>query len=127
MALAGVATAGAQEPQPQAEQGAPGDAGTQRGTARILGRSGCQNKPFTVRIRGTFISRVTFTIDGREFTRVRIRTGTFTIRIDPKRFRRGSHLVTALVQFRTVSGTRSRTLRLRFSRCPQRGSPNFTG
>jgi hypothetical protein len=101
-----------------------------RGNARLTGPSGCVYRPFTAVVRGRQIRRVTFFLDGR---RVVVRNGRsgqrrFTARIRPGSLRSGVHRVTARVQFRNASRTRSRTLVLSFQRCVRLApSPRFTG
>ena len=97
-----------------------------RGTARIAGATGCQRKAFKVRVRGTQIRKVVFTIDGRRVTKVSRSGGVYTITIDPMKYRPGSHLVQAKATFRASSNTRAKTMRLRFARCI-RTAPAFTG
>jgi hypothetical protein len=101
-----------------------------RGSARLTGPSGCVYRPFTAVVRGRQIRRVTFFLDGRRVVVRNARGGQrrFTARIRPGSLRSGVHRVTARVQFRTASRTRSRTLVLSFQRCVRLApSPRFTG
>ena len=81
---------------------------------------------FRATVRGSQISRVVFSIDGR---RIGSRTGSpFSV---STRARPGRHVVTARVTFR--DGTQARTLRLPYRACaaavrrPRRGPSQFTG
>jgi hypothetical protein len=101
-----------------------------RGSARLTGPSGCVYRPFNAVVRGRQIRRVTFFLDGRRVARRNGRSGQrrFTARIRPGSLGSGVHRVTARVQFRTASRTRSRTLVLSFQRCVRLApSPRFTG
>ena len=81
---------------------------------------------FRATVRGSQISRVVFSIDGR---RIGSRTGSpFSVSV---RARPGRHVVTARVTFR--DDTQARTLRLPYRACaaalrrPRRGPSRFTG
>ena len=114
--------------QPPGEQEVAGER-VPRGQARLAGATGCRNKPFTMSVRGSQIRNVVFAIDGRRVKRVR-RAGSgrvYSIEIDPRRYREGSHLVTAKVTFTTASNTPSKRFRARFVRCARRVAPAFTG
>ena len=101
-----------------------------RGTAAISGRTGCQGTPFRVSVSGSEIARVVFTMDG---TVVRMLSkpnsgSRWVLPVNPRTKRPGIHRVLARVIFTTRSGTRSRTLRVTFSRCARRAAtPAFTG
>lgn len=100
-----------------------------RGAARIAGKTGCVARKFTVRVRGTQIAYVVFRIDGKRVRTVRTanKSGAFVLTIDPRKFKAGSHLVSARSVFKAESQTKAKTLRLRFSRCIRRTAPAFTG
>lgn len=101
-----------------------------RGTARIAGRSGCVTRNFNVTVTGRQIRRVTFFVDGKSVrTLTRPNRGSrFVLQIRPNTLRRGTHRVLARTTFTSASATRSRTLRVVFSRCARAASaPQFTG
>ena len=101
------------------------------GAARFRGPRRCVNRVFSAVVTGRQIRRVVFTIDGRRYrtvTRPNARR-QWLARINPRRFARGVHRVTARVTFVRGAGA-SRTLRIAFQRCPraaQRVAPRFTG
>jgi hypothetical protein len=101
------------------------------GTARIAGARTCPVRPFSVRVSGRQIRRVTFTVDGRRVGSVTRadRLGRFQARIDPRRLRAGVHRVQARVEFVRGAGS-ARTLRMSFRICARPAAqvqPNFTG
>jgi len=101
-----------------------------RGAAAIRGRTGCQGTAFTVAVTGRQIERVIFTLDGKIVrTLSRPNSGSrWILPVNPRKLRTGVHRVLARTIFRSQSGTRSRTLRVSFSRCSRRASsPAFTG
>jgi hypothetical protein len=83
-------------------------------------RPGCATKPFLAWVRGDRIRRVRFRLDGRTLRSVAVADwrGRYGARIDPARLRNGSHVVNARIEFVTTSGLRTRTVRLRFTKCP---------
>ena len=114
---------------PQGEQDVLGERVTP-GSARLGGRTGCQGKAFYVRVKGKQIDRVTFRIDGKvkKVVRRADSQGRFKFRVDPRKFKRGSHKVTARAVFSAASQTRPKTMSLRFSRCVRAAqAPAFTG
>ena len=114
--------------QPQGQQQVLGDRVTP-GSARLAAATGCRSRPLKVTIRGRSIRRVVFTVDGKRITKVRAsQAGTvYSITIDPRKYKAGSHAVKAVVTFTAASGTRPKTLRSRFSRCVRAAQPAFTG
>ena len=81
-------------------------------------------------VTGRQIRQVAFTLDGRVVRRLtRPNSGSrYVLPVNPRRMRTGVHRILARVTFTTNSGTRSRTLRVTFSRCARRAaSPQFTG
>ena len=102
---------------------------TEPGTARLAGRSGCVARAFNAVVRGRSITKVVFRIDGKK--RATLRTpdakGRYKLRVNPKAFRPGSHLLVARSTFASDSGTPPKTMRLRFQRCVRRTVPAFTG
>lgn len=102
----------------------------QRGTAAIRGRTGCQGTAFNVVVSGRQISRVVFTLDGRVVrTLTAPNSGSlYKLAVSPRTLKPGVHRVLARTTFSSNSGTRSRVLRVTFSRCARRASaPAFTG
>lgn len=100
------------------------------GAARLLGPSGCAGKPFRVRVAGTRVARVVFTLDGKRLQTLRRPNfrGQFAVRINPSKLRVGVHRLRATVTFESASRTRPRTMRLSFQRCARRlQAPRFTG
>jgi hypothetical protein len=102
-----------------------------RGTARIAGARTCPVNPFSVRVTGRQIRRVTFTVDGRRVATVTRadRLGRFQARVDPRRLRSGTHRVQARVEFVRGAGS-ARTLRMSFRTCARPAAqvaPKFTG
>jgi uncharacterized repeat protein (TIGR01451 family) len=100
------------------------------GRARLLGPTGCRANTFRARVAGTRIARVVFMLDGKRIktlTRRNFRR-TFAIRINPARLSIGVHRLIARVTFERGSGTRARSYRLSFQRCPRAlRAPRFTG
>jgi hypothetical protein len=68
----------------------------------------CARRPFAAVLTGSGVERVDFRVDRRRLRSVRRagRDGRFALRIDPVRFKRGRHTVTAHVFFST-SATRA--------------------
>ena len=99
------------------------------GTARIAGATGCVARRFNVVVRGTQISRVEFRIDGKKRATLHKpdSKGRYILRVDPKKFKPGSHLLVAKSVFTAASNTPAKSLRLRFARCVRRTAPAFTG
>ena len=97
------------------------------GSARLVGPSGCVAKVFTLRVRGTKIARAVFTLDGKVVA-VRTSSQTFSLTINPAKFKVGVHHVVVRVTFEAGSGTKAKTLRLAFQRCSRAlRAPRFTG
>ncbi len=100
------------------------------GSARLAGATGCRPKPFTVRVKGKSISRVEFSVDGKKRKTVSRpdSAGRYKFKIDPRKFKKGSHKVVARAVFDPESGTRPKSMTLRFSRCVRAAqAPAFTG
>lgn len=106
------------------ETSAPG------GTARAIAPTGCVTRNFNVQVSGRQIRRVVFYLNGKKVqTLTRPNLGNrFALPVRPNTLRRGTHRVLAVTYFTNASGTRSRTLRVTFSRCARRAvQPRFTG
>jgi hypothetical protein len=100
------------------------------GRASLSRPSGCIIGPkVAVSVRGKGIARVTFWVDGRRMATVtRARQGRYSLVLDTRKVKVGSHRVTARVWFKASAATRSKTLRTRFLRCGTTAvSPSFTG
>jgi hypothetical protein len=99
------------------------------GSARLAGASGCVGRNFVASVRGKSIRKVVFSIDGKR--RASVSTpdskGRYKFVVNPRKFSRGSHLLVAKATFDPDSGTKAKTMRLRFSRCVRRAAPAFTG
>lgn len=101
-----------------------------RGTAAIRGTNGCAGTPFRVVVNGKQIKTVVFTLDGKVLrTLSKPNVGSlYVLPVNPRTLTTGVHRVLARTIFRKDSGTKSRTLRVTFSRCARRAvSPAFTG
>jgi uncharacterized repeat protein (TIGR01451 family) len=102
----------------------------QSGTARLTGPSRCAKGPFEVKVAGRGIAQVRFALDGRTLKTVKAIAGrtVFKVKINPRGGGSKVHRVTARVTFTTASGTKARTLRYVYLRCPQQAVlPQFTG
>jgi hypothetical protein len=99
------------------------------GSARIAGASGCVARKFSVKVSGKQILRVEFRIDGKKRATVSKpdSKGRFVFKVDPKKFKSGSHLLVAKSVFNAASNTNAKTMKLRFARCVRRTAPAFTG
>jgi hypothetical protein len=99
------------------------------GTARLAGRSGCVARSFYATVRGKQITKVVFRIDGKKRATVSSpdSKGRFKFKVNPKKFKPGSHLLVARSTFAADSNTAPKTMRLRFSRCVKKTAPAFTG
>jgi hypothetical protein len=100
------------------------------GRARLIGPAGCVSRAFHARVAGKKIARVIFILDGKKVLTLK-RTNfhkTFAIRLDPRRLSIGVHRLVAKVTFQRGSGTKAKTFRLSFQRCPRAlRAPRFTG
>ena len=100
------------------------------GTAKVLGPSGCVTRNFYVQVSGRQIRRVVFYLNGKKVkTLTKANRGKrFALAVRPNRLRRGTHRVLAVTYFTKASKTKSRTLRVAFSRCARAAAaPRFTG
>lgn len=97
------------------------------GTARLSAPAGCRGRTFRASVRGRSIARVVFLVDGKRVRSTR-KGGTWSISVNPRAYRSGSHKITAKVTFTRASATATRTLRATFLRCTARAvAPRFTG
>jgi hypothetical protein len=98
------------------------------GRARVSGPSGCVRQAFRARVTGRSIASVTFYVDGKMVKRFRGARGSYSIKVNPRRYGVGRHRVAAAVTFAAESGTRARRLPLTFRRCARGAvAPRFTG
>jgi hypothetical protein len=82
-------------------------------------KPGCGARPFLAWVRGNEIRTVAFRLDGRRVGTVGVADwrGRYGTRIDPAGLAGGRHVLVARIQSVKHSGTRSRTVRLRFTKC----------
>lgn len=124
---AGASGGGNPDPENEGEGGgldgspvAPVTPGTQKPKDRIQvlpALVSCSKRPFTLRLPGRGIKRVSFRIDGREvlLTTRKDRQGRFALRIDPRTFKAGRHKTSARI---TPTSGKARTVPMRtFSSC----------
>lgn len=99
------------------------------GQARIAGATGCVARKFKVTVRGKQIQRVEFRVDGKRRATVSKPDagGRFVFKVNPRKFKPGSHVLVARSVFTAASNTRAKTMKLRFARCVRRTAPAFTG
>ena len=117
-------------PGPGATTGTPGAGDSTRASARLRGPSGCVARPFWARVSGRQIDRVTFFVDANRRRTVKTNTArtVFSLRVNPRKQRPGTHRITATVNFSADSHAKARTLRLIYQRCAKTaGTPRFTG
>ena len=99
------------------------------GTARVIAPSECVTRNFNVQVVGRAIRRVVFYLDGKKvqtLNRPNRGGNRFALPVRPNSLRRGTHRVLAVTSF--SDGTRTRKLRVTFSRCARRAvAPRFTG
>jgi hypothetical protein len=110
--------------------GAPDTGSTAGASARMSGPRRCVGGPFSARVSGREIARVTFFVDGKRRRAVRATGGrtVFSLRVDPLGQNLGVHHITAEVRFTADSGAKTRTLRLVYRRCSKAAvTPRFTG
>jgi hypothetical protein len=101
-----------------------------RGTAAITGKSGCVTKSFAASVRGTLIKQVVFTVDGKRKKTVKKANSKkrWELTVIPRSMKVGVHKIVAHVTFTTAAKTKTRLLRVTFSRCPGTTRPPvFTG
>ncbi len=102
------------------------------GSATLRGPSGCPTtSAVAATVSGRRIVKVTFYVDNKKvktLTQPNKSGGRWVLPMNVKRFAFGSHRVQARIEFARSSQTKSRTLRLSFSRChPANVTPKFTG
>jgi len=102
------------------------------GSATLRGPSGCPTtSAVAATVSGRRIVKVTFYVDNKKvktLTQPNKSGGRWVLPMNVKRFAFGSHRVQARIQFARSSQTKSRTLRMSFTRChPANVKPKFTG
>jgi hypothetical protein len=102
------------------------------GSATLRGPSGCPTtSAVAATVSGRRIVKVTFYVDNKKvktLTRPNKSGGRWVLPMNVKRFAFGTHRVQARIEFARSSQTKSRTLRMSFSRChPANVTPKFTG
>jgi hypothetical protein len=102
------------------------------GSATLRGPSGCPTtSAVAATVSGRRIVKVTFYVDNKKvktLTRPNKSGGRWVLPMNLKRFAFGTHRVQARIEFAGSSQTKSRTLRMSFSRChPANVRPKFTG
>jgi hypothetical protein len=102
------------------------------GSATLRGPAGCPTtSAVAATVTGRRIVKVTFYVDNKKvktLTQPNRSGGRWVLPMNVKRFAFGTHRVQARIQFARTSQTKSRTLRLSFSRCrPAVVRPKFTG
>jgi len=109
--------------------GTTGGGTTPGRSSHIVGPSACLSRAeVTVGVRGHGITSVAFSINGRHLRTVTTRNGNgiYALVVRTRTLPRGATIVVARVTFR--GSARTRTLRLRLSRCAARSvRPTFTG
>jgi hypothetical protein len=103
---------------------------TRAGSARLLAPTGCVARAFNARVRGVEIKQVVFRLDGKKIKTLTKpnSAGNFQIRVNPANYKVGVHRIVATVTFTSESGTKQKTLRISFQRCPRKlAAPRFTG
>ena len=92
----------------------------------IVGRSGCQRRPFRVQVYGTAITKVAFKLDARTVKTLRRpnRGKRYSLLVAPLKLRRGAHRVTATVTFAPASLTKPKRLRVTFRHCARPAAPS---
>jgi hypothetical protein len=77
-------------------------------------------------VKGTSISKVNFSIDGKRVRTVKKSPFSFTLR--SRDYGVGVHRLTAKITFKRGTGTASKTEKLTFRRCAKKSiAPKFTG
>jgi hypothetical protein len=82
-------------------------------------RTGCSTRPFFAWIRANRVRKVFFRLDGRKIGTDAVADwrGRYGVMVNPRRLRKGTHVVAARIEFARGSGLEHRTVRLRFSKC----------
>jgi prealbumin domain-containing protein len=102
------------------------------GSATLSGPRSCpRTKVVAATVTGKRIVKVTFFIEGKPvktLTKANGKNGSWTLSIKVSRLGYGTHSVKVQVEFAASSTTKTKTLRMSFSRCRQHGvTPKFTG
>jgi uncharacterized repeat protein (TIGR01451 family) len=101
------------------------------GAAKLSGPSKCVSKAFVAKVTGKRIKKVVWSVDGKKYKTFNAKTSQATratLRINPDRFGKGVHRLSARITFETASRTPARTLRMTFQQCAKQIiAPKFTG
>jgi hypothetical protein len=101
------------------------------GSAKLSGPSGCPDtNAVAATVSGKRIVKVTFYVDNKKVKTLTKpnKNGKWALSVNMRKIAYGSHKVQAKVQFAKSSGTKTKTLRLNFSRCGANSvKPQFTG
>jgi hypothetical protein len=82
-------------------------------------RVGCGNRSFFAWVRAHRVRKVFFTLDGRRIGSDSVADwrGRYGVMVNPKRLKKGRHVVAAHIEFLRGSDLKPRTVRLRFRKC----------
>jgi hypothetical protein len=99
------------------------------GLARLQAKTGCVSGKFRVRVVGSRIRTVSFSLDGN---RIRVlhrnEFPSLSIQVDPRRLEVGKHRILVQVTFAPSSRTKVKRMKVTFQRCgKQLVAPQFTG
>jgi hypothetical protein len=101
------------------------------GSATLSGPKGCPDtNAVAATVRGKRIVKVTFYVDHKKVKTLTKpnKGGGWSLAVNMRKIAYGSHRVEAKVEFAKSSGTKTKTLRLSFSRCGANNvRPQFTG
>jgi hypothetical protein len=88
-------------------------------------RDGCVLRPVNARVRGRYIDRVVFDLDGRRLRTVSRpdREGVFGVTVQRRNLSAGKHVLRAKVFFKRRAHRRPELLTLRFTRCLRTSKP----
>jgi hypothetical protein len=86
---------------------------------RASPRARCGGRPFFAWVRANRVRRVYFRLDGRRIGSDAVADwqARYGVMVNPKRLRKGRHVVTARIEFVRRSDLKHRTVRLRFRKC----------
>jgi hypothetical protein len=96
--------------------------------ARMQGPKRCVVRPFRQVLRGQGIKRVTMYVNGRKVQTMSGGRSSYSLLIDPRRYRTGVVRVSAKVEYVAASGRRAQTLSMTVLRCAKSAvQPRFAG
>jgi len=100
------------------------------GSAKLRGPAGCPIRATSASVTGKRIAKVVFYLDGKKVKTIKHpdAKGRWSLRIVPNRLPYGSHKLTVKVTFVANTKTKSKTLKISFTRCRAAIlKPKFTG